>query len=77
MIARSPSAAHFIFGACTAIAAIVCFVFIIQTKGKSLDEIETAIELAGERRPLLLGRVSDKSLIQRLSIWSSVHGGSG
>ncbi|KAL8825940.1 MAG: hypothetical protein Q9191_004106 [Dirinaria sp. TL-2023a] len=42
MLANSTYGAYFLFGGCTLITAIVCFFFMPETKGKSLDEIEEA-----------------------------------
>ncbi|KAF2161903.1 hypothetical protein M409DRAFT_37484 [Zasmidium cellare ATCC 36951] len=42
LLAKSASGAYFLFGACTTIATIVSFFYMIETKGKSLDAIERA-----------------------------------
>ncbi|ORY68271.1 general substrate transporter [Pseudomassariella vexata] len=43
LLDKSASAAYFLFGACAGVATIVCFFFMIETNGKSLDEIEQAV----------------------------------
>lgn len=37
---RSSSAAYFLFGGCTFVTAIVCMIWMPETKGKSLEDIE-------------------------------------
>ncbi|KAA8645913.1 uncharacterized protein ATNIH1004_007334 [Aspergillus tanneri] len=45
LLAKNSSAAYFLFGGCCALTTIVCFFFMIETKGKSLDEIVRAFTL--------------------------------
>ena len=42
LLSRSSFGAYFLFGGCTIITVIVCALFMPETKGKSLDEIEQA-----------------------------------
>lgn len=42
LLAKSSFIVYFLFGGCTLVTAIVCAVFMPETKGKSLDEIEAA-----------------------------------
>ena len=42
LLAKSSFGAYFLFGGCTLFTAMVCFVFMPETKGKSLNEIEEA-----------------------------------
>lgn len=42
LLARFSYAAYFLFGGCTLLTAIVCFIFMPETKGQSLDQIEDA-----------------------------------
>ena len=42
LLAKSSFGAYFLFGGCTLLTAMVCFVFMPETKGKSLNEIEEA-----------------------------------
>jgi hypothetical protein len=42
LLSKSNSAVYFLFGGCTLITAVVCWLFMPETKGKSLDEIEDA-----------------------------------
>lgn len=42
LLDRSSFGAYFLFGGCTFITAIVCMVWMPETKGKSLEEIEAA-----------------------------------
>ena len=45
LLARSSFGAYFLFGGCTLLTVIVCFIFMPETKGKSLNEIEEAFRL--------------------------------
>ncbi|KAI1998255.1 hypothetical protein LOZ53_000040 [Ophidiomyces ophidiicola] len=47
LLSKSSYAAYFLFGACCALTTLVCFFFMIETKGKSLDEIERAFNQRG------------------------------
>ena len=42
LLAKSSFGAYFLFGGCTLLTALVCFLFMPETKGKSLNEIEDA-----------------------------------
>ncbi|KAF9883406.1 hypothetical protein FE257_003489 [Aspergillus nanangensis] len=42
LLSKTESGAYFLFGGCCALTTAVCFLFMIETKGKSLDEIERA-----------------------------------
>ena len=42
LLAKSSFGAYFLFGGCTLLTAMVCFIFMPETKGKSLNEIEEA-----------------------------------
>ncbi|KAF2462449.1 putative transporter [Lineolata rhizophorae] len=42
LLANSSSGAYFLFGGCTLVTAVVCWVFMPETQGRSLDEIEEA-----------------------------------
>ena len=42
LLAKSSFGAYSLFGGCTLLTAIVCFAFMPETKGKSLNEIEEA-----------------------------------
>ncbi|KAI1180330.1 general substrate transporter [Nemania sp. FL0916] len=42
LLDKSASAAYFLFGGSTALATVVSFFYMVETKGKSLDEIERA-----------------------------------
>lgn len=42
MLANTVYGAYFLFGACLAFTAAVCWLFMPETRGKSLDEIEGA-----------------------------------
>lgn len=45
LLDRSGSAAYFLFGGCCALTTVVCYLFMVETKGKSLDEIEKAFAM--------------------------------
>ena len=45
LLDKSSSAAYFLFGACCALTTMVCYFFMVETKGKSLDEIERAFRV--------------------------------
>jgi MFS family permease len=42
LLAKSSFGAYFLFGGCSILTAIVCALFMPETKGRSLDEIEEA-----------------------------------
>jgi hypothetical protein len=42
LLAKTSYGAYFLFGGCTFLTAVVCVVFMPETRGRSLDEIETA-----------------------------------
>lgn len=42
LLARSSYGAYFLFGGCTLLTAAVCFVFMPETRGLNLDEINAA-----------------------------------
>ncbi|KAI1308023.1 general substrate transporter, partial [Xylaria venustula] len=42
LLDKSASAAYFLFGGSTALATVISFFYMVETKGKSLDEIERA-----------------------------------
>ncbi|KAE8152449.1 general substrate transporter [Aspergillus avenaceus] len=44
LLSKSSFGAYFLFGGCTLITAIICAVFMPETKGRSLDEIEEAFK---------------------------------
>ena len=44
LLAKSSYGACFLFGGCTLLTAIVCFILMPETKGRSLDEIEEAFQ---------------------------------
>ncbi|KAI1361278.1 general substrate transporter [Xylaria arbuscula] len=44
LLDKSSSAAYFLFGGSTALATVVSFLYMVETKGKSLDEIERAFK---------------------------------
>ena len=43
LLDKSSSAVYFLFGGCCALNTVVCFFFMIETKGRGLDEIERAL----------------------------------
>ena len=51
-LSKSSYGAYFLFGGCTLLTALVCFIFMPETKGKSLDEIEEAFR----RKALMPGK---------------------
>ena len=60
LLAKSSFGAYFLFAGCTLLTSIVCFIFMAETKGKSLDEIEEAFQRktsAKERVPILMRKV--------------------
>ncbi|KAE8368804.1 general substrate transporter [Aspergillus caelatus] len=44
LLSRSSFGAYFLFGGCTLITALICAIFMPETKGRSLDEIEEAFK---------------------------------
>ncbi|KAH6682722.1 putative transporter [Halenospora varia] len=49
LLARSSCAAYFLWGGCTIITAGVCWVWMPETRGRSLEEIEEAFKKTGLR----------------------------
>lgn len=47
LLSKSTFAAYFLFGGCCALTTVICFFFMVETKGKSLDEIETTYARRG------------------------------
>jgi hypothetical protein len=45
LLEKSVSSAYFLFGGCTLLATIVSFFYMVETKGKSLVEIERAFKV--------------------------------
>ncbi|KAF2800231.1 general substrate transporter [Melanomma pulvis-pyrius CBS 109.77] len=65
LLAKTSYGAYFLFGGCTFLTAVVCVVFMPETRGRSLDEIEQAFHksrvgglkgIAGKLRKNLLRR---------------------
>lgn len=44
LLSKSSFGAYFLFGGCSLITALICMVFMPETKGRSLDEIEEAFK---------------------------------
>lgn len=61
LLAKSSYGVYFLFGGCTVLTAIVCAVFMPETRGKSLEEVEEAFK---QRKSALskLGRIVRRSL---------------
>ncbi|GAM34228.1 hypothetical protein TCE0_015f01672 [Talaromyces pinophilus] len=63
LLAKSAPSAYFLFGGCTAIATVVSFFYMVETKGQSLAEIErvfrnrSSIPIASSRGTPMLGLV--------------------
>ncbi|KAK3318128.1 general substrate transporter [Apodospora peruviana] len=53
LLAKSSYGAYFLFGGCTLLTALVCCVFMPETRGKSLDDIDAAFRKAGRGPPRL------------------------
>jgi len=53
MLARTVFGAYFLFGACLAVTSVIGFLFMPETRGKSLDEIEEAFKYKTTIRGLL------------------------
>jgi hypothetical protein len=49
LLAKSSFGAYFLFGGCSILTAIVCALFMPETKGRSLDEIEEAFKRKSPR----------------------------
>lgn len=62
LLAKSSYGAYFLFGSCTLFTAMVCFVFMPETKGKSLDEIEKAFRPTTKGFPGLSAGFLDGSM---------------
>jgi MFS family permease len=57
LLARSACGAYFLFGGCTALATIVSFLYMVETKGRSLDEIERAFGVKWEKEDTVMARI--------------------
>ncbi|KAH9890752.1 major facilitator superfamily domain-containing protein [Xylariomycetidae sp. FL2044] len=64
LLASTSYGAYFLFGGCTLLVAVVCWVFMPETRGRSLDEIEAAFHHGGRLSGLSLLR----SLLQRKTV---------
>lgn len=53
LLSKSSFGAYFLFGGCTLITAFICALFMPETKGRSLDEIEEAFKSKSLSRTLL------------------------
>ena len=60
LLAKSVSGVYFLFGGCTALATIVSFLYMVETKGRSLDEIERAFGEKGDSVMARLGRAATR-----------------
>ena len=69
LLARSSYGAYFLFGGCAVLTAIVCFIFMPETKKKPLEEIEEAFH----RRVHIWGSLSKaySNILGRASTVSS------
>lgn len=47
MLAATDSGAYFLFGGCLLLTAVVCFLYMPETRGRSLDEIEGSFHSKG------------------------------
>lgn len=63
MLAKTAFGAYILFGGCLALTAVVCWVFMPETRGKNLDEIEAAFHdkahLQGLKRRLRFSSEKD------------------
>jgi hypothetical protein len=63
LLANSSYGAYFLFGACTLFTSLVCCVFMPETRGKSLDDIDVAFHGKSPTDALKrLGRVLKRRL---------------
>lgn len=55
LLAKSSFGAYFLFGGCSILTALVCAIFMHETKGRSLDEIEEAFKhkTPGRKNPFV------------------------
>lgn len=67
LLANTSYGAYFLFGGCTLFTALVCLVFMPETKGKSLDEIEQAFYGNSGSGLKGLGKTIERKLFRRLS----------
>lgn len=57
LLSKSSYGAYFLFGGCSILTAIVCALFMPETKGRSLNEIEEAFKKRSPRSSNLSSRV--------------------
>jgi len=55
-LARSPSGPYFMFGGCLVITSVVCLIWMPETLGKSLQEVDEVWENSVRRSKAILGR---------------------
>jgi hypothetical protein len=58
LLDKSVFSAYFLFGGCTALATIVSFFYMVETRGKSLAEIEAAFNNKRSAGGTLMSRIS-------------------
>lgn len=63
LLTKSSSGAYFLFGGCSIITVIICALYMPETKGKSLDEIEEAFrKTSSHSRVSIIGRHRPRTL---------------
>lgn len=62
-LAHSSSGPYFLFGACSLITTVACLVYLPETRGASLEEVDKAFEVSHWRSLLPKRRTSDAAHI--------------
>lgn len=63
LLAKTSYGAYFLFGGCALLTAMVCFIFMPETKGKSLEEIERAfrgVVLVSQNSPRAMREIFER-----------------
>lgn len=54
LLSKSVSSAYFLFAGCTAIGTVVSFIYMVETRGRTLDEIERVFRRTGQEKDVVL-----------------------
>ncbi|KAI0015785.1 putative transporter [Xylariomycetidae sp. FL0641] len=66
LLAETTYGAYFLFGSATLVTAVVCWAFMPETRGRTLDEIETAFRENQSRGLRGIGKTLQRKLLMRV-----------